>query len=108
MSTRVNPFANIADPPTFTTKPKRENPVEEETIAQLAEQHKFPSRQPTKSPKAERRKPRIHRTGRNVQFNTKMTQGTIDKIYRLANDMNVPLGEVLREFPARLHEITPG
>jgi hypothetical protein len=96
MNQRINPFANLADPPTFTTKPKKEQPVEEETIAHLAEQNNFPSRQPAKAPKEPKRKPRIHRTGRNVQFNAKMTKETIDKIYKLANDMNVPLGEVLR------------
>ncbi len=96
MSTRVDPFANLADPPMFTTKPKKDKPVAEETIAYLAEQNNFPSRQAAKPPKAERRKPRIHRTGRNQQFNAKATKETIDKIYRLANEMNVPLGELLR------------
>lgn len=96
MNRRINPFANIADPPTFTTKPKKEKPIEEETLAQFAEQNNFPSRQPAKPLKAERRKPRIHRTGRNQQFNAKATKETIDKIYKLANEMNVPLGELLR------------
>jgi hypothetical protein len=96
MSTRVDPFANITELPTFTTKPKKEKPVEEETIAHLAEQNNFPSRQPARASKAERRKPRIHRTGRNQQFTAKVTKETIDKIYRLANEMNVPLGELLR------------
>lgn len=96
MNQRVNAFANLSDPPTFTTKPKKDKPVEEETIAHLAEQNNFPSRQPAKPPKAERRKPRIHRTGRNQQFNAKATKETIDKIYKLANEMNVPLGELLR------------
>jgi hypothetical protein len=96
MNQRINPFANLADPPSFTTKPKKEKPVEEEAIAHLAEQNNFPSRQPVKPPKVERRKPRIHRTGRNQQFNAKATKETIDKIYKLANEMNVPLGELLR------------
>ena len=96
MNTRVNSFADFKDPPTFPTKPKKERPVEEETIAHLAEQNNFPSRQPARQPKVERRKPRIHRTGRNQQFNAKATKETIDKIYKLANEMNVPLGELLR------------
>ena len=95
MSTRVNPFANLSDPPTFTTKPKREKPVEEETIAHLAEQNNFPSRQATKTPKEPKRKPRIHRTGRNQQFNAKATAETIKRIYKLADDMGVTLGELL-------------
>jgi len=96
MSTRVNPFANIADPPTFTTKPKQDKTVAEETITHLAEQNNFPSRQAAKAPKEPKRKPRIHRTGRNQQFNAKATAETIDRIYKAANELKVPLGELLR------------
>jgi len=96
MNDRVDPFAMIKSPTVFTTKPKREKPVEEETIAQIAEENNFPSRQPTKVTKPERRKPRIHRTGRNVQFNAKATDETIAKIYKLADEKKVPLGELLR------------
>jgi len=96
MSGRVNPFADLAETPAFTVKPRPEKPVEEETIARIAEQNNFPSRQAPKTPKTERRKPRIHRTGRNQQFNAKATAETIDKIYKLANEKKVPLGELLR------------
>jgi hypothetical protein len=97
MSERTNPFANInQDPPVFTTKPKTAKPVDEETIVRLAEEHKFPSRQVAKSTRTERRKPRIHRTGRNVQFNAKATMETINKIYKLADERKVPLGELLK------------
>jgi hypothetical protein len=96
MSERVNPFANIKEPPVFTTKPKPEKLVEDEGIARLAEQHNFPSRQAAKPPKAERRKPRTHRTGRNQQFNAKATAETIHRIYKLADERKVPLGELIR------------
>ena len=97
MSERVNPFAQITeDAPVFTTKPRAEKRVEETAIAQLAEQNNFPSRQAAKAPKTERRKPRIHRTGRNQQFNAKATAETIGRIYKLADDRKVPLGELLR------------
>src|SRR5580658_2300407 len=96
MSTRVNAFANLAEPPTFTTKPKHDKIVTEETIMQLAEENNFPSRQAARSAKEPKRKPRTHRTGRNQQFNAKATAETIDKIYKLANEKNVPLGELLR------------
>jgi hypothetical protein len=96
MSTRVNPFANLSETPTFTTKQKKEKPVEEETITQLAEQNNFPSRQPAKPPKAERRKPRTYRTGRNQQFTAKVTAKTYDRIYKLADGMGgITLGEFL-------------
>lgn len=41
----IDPFANAKDPPTFTTKPRHEKPVEEEAIARIAEENRFPSRQ---------------------------------------------------------------
>ena len=96
MSGRVNPFDNLKDPPVFTTKPRPEKPVSEDAMERLAEQNNFPSRQATKSPKVERRKPRIHRTGRNQQFNAKASAETINKIYKLADERKVPLGELLK------------
>jgi hypothetical protein len=96
MSDRVNPFADLKDTPVFTTKPRAAKPVEEETIARIAEDNSFPSRQATKPAKADRRKPRIHRTGRNQQFNAKATQETIARIYKNADERKVPLGELLR------------
>jgi hypothetical protein len=53
-------------------------------------------RQATKSPKAERRKPRIHRTGRNQQFNAKATAETISRVYKQADEMKVTLGEWMK------------
>ena len=93
MNERVNPFRHLNDPPTFMTKPKPEKPVEEETLTRLAEENNFTSRQPAKAPKPERRKPRIHRTGRNVQFNAKATAETIGRVYKQADEMKVTLGE---------------
>ncbi|MBB6146830.1 hypothetical protein HNQ77_004811 [Silvibacterium bohemicum] len=102
MNERVNPFANLKDAPVFTTKAKPEKPVEEETITKLAEQNNFPSRQAAKQTKAERRKPRTYRTGRNVQFNTKVTAETHARIYRLADDRKITLGELLEVATAAL------
>lgn len=96
MTDRANPFATIKDAPFFATKPKPEKPVEAETITRIAAENNFQSRQAAKAPKTERRKPRIHRTGRNQQFNAKATAETIGKIYKLADDRKVPLGELLK------------
>ena len=96
MNDRANPFANLKDPPVFTTKPKPERPVEEETISKLAEQNNFPSRQASKPAKVERRKMRVYRTGRNQQFNAKMTAETVARIYKLADEKKVPLGELVK------------
>jgi len=97
MSGRVDPFAILKDPlPSFTTKPRKEKPVEEEAVARIAEENNFPSRQAAKAPNAPRRKRRVYRTGRNQQFNAKATPETIDKFYKMANERSVPLGELLR------------
>ncbi len=94
MSERVNPFAHITDdPPVFTTKPRAEKRVEEADIARLAEQNNFPSRQAARPARAQRRKPRIHRTGRNQQFNAKATAETISRVYKQADEMKITLGE---------------
>jgi hypothetical protein len=97
MNTRINPFAGLEEPPTFTTKPQRETPVEKETMERIAEQNNFPSRQAPKPAKAERRKPRIHRTGRDQQFHAKATKETKDRFYKMADDKDVPLGELLKQ-----------
>lgn len=97
MSGRVDPFAILREPlPSFTTKAKTDKPVAKETMERIAEENNFPSRQAAKAPKVERRKPRVYRTGRNQQFNAKATPETIEKFYKLANERNVPLGELLR------------
>jgi hypothetical protein len=97
MSGRVDPFAILKEPlPSFTTKARKETRVEEEAVARIAEENNFPSRQAIKAPSTPRRKRRVYRTGRNQQFNAKATPETTEKIYKLANERNVPLGELLR------------
>src|SRR4051812_4173457 len=96
MSARIDPFANLKQPPVFTTKPKKESAVEEEAIEHIAQQNNFPSRQAPKPPKEPRRKPRIHRTGRNQQFNAKATPETIQRFYKAADEKGVPLGELMK------------
>jgi hypothetical protein len=97
MSPRVNPFANIAEPPVFTTKPRKEKPVTEEAIARIAEDNGFPSRQAPKAPKEPRRKRRVYTTGRNRQFNLKATAETVDRFYRMADERHVPLCALLEQ-----------
>ena len=44
MSGRVDPFAILKEPlPSFTTKPRKEKPVEEEAVARIAEENNFPT-----------------------------------------------------------------
>jgi hypothetical protein len=49
-----------------------------------------------------RRQPRIHRTGRNVQFNVKASQETIDAFYRISDAQKWVLGETLERALAAL------
>jgi hypothetical protein len=95
MSARVNAFANLTEPPVFTTKARTEKPVRTESIERLAEEHNFPSRQAPKSPKEPRRKRRVYTTGRNRQLNIKTTSQTVERFYKLADNRGVPLGALL-------------
>jgi len=96
MSGRVDPFSILKEPPSFTTKPRAEKPVEESAVADIARQNNFPSRQAPKAPKAERRKQRRYRTGRNQHLGIKATSETVERFYKAADDRHVPLGELLR------------
>jgi len=97
MNKRVNVFANLDDPPVFTTKPRPERPVQQETIERIATENNFPSRQAAKAPKEPKRKPRTYRTGRNQQFNAKVTAETYQRFYKMADDKSVALGELMKQ-----------
>ncbi len=111
MNERVNPFGDLEDfaPATTEKKPKAEKAV----IDQVAADNNFPSRQPSKltvSPEQAAlptgKQQRRHTTGRNQQINVKATGATIEQFYRLADQMNMPLGEVLARALAALEEAT--
>lgn len=108
MSNRVSPFGDLND---FAPAPKGKatKKVQKEVVDQVAAENGFPSRQPVKTAKVVKAAPspaatapapaakeqRRYRTGRNQQINLKATGETIEHLYRLADEMNVPLGEVL-------------
>ncbi len=50
------------------------------------------------------RQPRRYTTGRNRQINIKPTEDTIGELYRMADDLNLPLGAVLEQALAALEE----
>jgi hypothetical protein len=68
--------------PKTRAEPKAPAPEEVKAVAKAAN---FPSREskPGVVKIPEKRAPRIHRTGRNVQFNVKASQQTIDQIYAI-------------------------
>ena len=96
---RANPFADLNE---FQAKPKPK-PIEKAKIEQLAQENGFPSRQPVKSTpekitkpeKKANRRGRRYTTGRNQQINIKATSETIEKLYKIADREQIPLGKVL-------------
>ncbi len=90
-------------------------PVEQ--VKAFAEAVNFPSREarPSKAAMTEQastprkqREPRRHRTGRNIQFNCKATQETIDAFYALADQNGWLVGETLERAVAALQrEVAP-
>lgn len=96
MSDRINPFGDLND---FTPAPQKEKTpklVEKAVIDQVAADNGFPSRQaPKPEPKPAPRQQRRYTTGRNQQINIKATAETIELFHRIADEMRVPLGEVL-------------
>jgi hypothetical protein len=98
MSARVNPFADLNAPlPTFTVKPKKDQPLAEEAISRFAVENDFPSRQAPRAMREPRRKRRVYTTGRNRQFNIKATTETVDRFYRMADERKVTLCALLEQ-----------
>ena len=96
MNTRIDPFQMLKEPPEFAPKPRREKPVANETIEQIAKDNNFVSRQAPKTPAKPRRQQRRYRTGRNQHLGIKATAETIERFYKAADERNVPSGELLR------------
>jgi hypothetical protein len=96
MTGRIDPFASLTAPPVFATKPKKPEPKETKADAErIAQANNFPSRQAPRVVREPKRKPRYHTTGRNRQLNVKVTTETVERVYRMADDRRVPLGELL-------------
>lgn len=91
--TRANPFDDLSD---FASAPKPK-PVETKALSRIAEEHGFPSRQPLAADPAPVARPARRRyvTGRNRQLNIKATNETVERFIRLADERNVPFGELL-------------
>lgn len=94
---RVNPFENLSDE--FSTKQKTPTPEnEKDLINQIAKENGFPSRQASydeNTASSSAKQQRRYRTGRNQQLNIKVTEQTINKFYRLADEQNITLAELL-------------
>lgn len=117
---RANPFGDLND---FTelSSPK---PVSAEAIEKISQASGFPSRKahdgealplttkfaksekaavmPSSLAKVNSRPPRRRTTGRNRQINIKATEETIEELYRIADELDLPLGAVLERALAAL------
>jgi hypothetical protein len=84
--------------------PDKSDPPPEQ-VKIVAEAARFRSREPAFSPAdlpAAKRVPRRYRTGRNVQFNVKASQETVDAFYAISDSEGWVLGETLEHALAAL------
>jgi hypothetical protein len=90
----------------FAPKSGGPEPVEvsAELVRAVAEASRFPSREA----KAARRPPRIHRTGRTMQFNARTTPQTIEALYAIADRQGWLVGETLEQALAALQRELAG
>jgi hypothetical protein len=95
MNMRKNPLVNLLDVSSFQTKPSRPQPVPSEDIERIAETRNFPSREAPKAAKRSQEQRRF-RTGRDQHVGVKTTMETRDRLYKMADERKVPLGELLR------------
>ena len=107
MSERASVFENSDfDIAGFTAKKTKSAKIETpaEDIRAVSEASSFRSREPTKAEEKEieKREPRRHRTGRNVQLNIKVRAETLESFYDLADKQGWVLGETLEKAVAAL------
>jgi hypothetical protein len=99
----------------FQPEPEAPTPaIDRDRLKEISEASNFPSRQPNRTPQmpekpgTPKREPRIHRTGRNVQFNVKASQATIDACYAISNQQGWVLGETLEHALSALQRELEG
>jgi hypothetical protein len=80
------------------------NDVSADLVRAVAEASRFPSREG----KPARRPPRIHRTGRTMQFNARTTPQTIEALYTIADQQGWLVGETLEHALAALQRELTG
>lgn len=102
---RASAFSNLdLDVSGFTPKATPDvGAPEPEKVRVVTEAADFRSRK-SKPPRARpaKREPRRYRTGRNVQFNVKAAQSTIDAFYAISDQQGWVLGQTLEQALAAL------
>jgi hypothetical protein len=109
--TRASAFDEVnLDVSGFSPKARRE-PVAPsiDKVRAVAEAAQFRSREPAQPKEGlQKREPRRYRTGRNVQFNVKAAQATIDAFYTISDQQKWVLGETLERALAALRRELDG
>jgi hypothetical protein len=87
--------------------------VPAELVRAIAEASRFPSREakassPPTASLPTRRPPRIHRTGRTMQFNARTTPQTVEALYAIADQQRWLVGETLERALAALQRELAG
>jgi hypothetical protein len=93
--------ASLLDVSSFQPKPAAAEAVPVAHLRAIAEASQFPSREPPK-PDPPRRAPRLHRTGRTMQFNCRATRETVEALYAIADQQHWMVSEVLEHALAAL------
>jgi hypothetical protein len=78
-----------------------------DVIRAISEASNFRSREPAAPTTADptgivKRKPRLHRTGRNLQFNVKLRADSVESFYDIANRQEWTMGETVERALAAL------
>lgn len=98
---RVDPLDTLKS---FEPKAPTEHKAKQSNaeVEQMANEHGFVGRQASPLPAPVERSKRRFKTGRNIQINIKGEQETKDELYRMADDIDQPLGETLKRALAAL------
>lgn len=98
---RVDPLDNLKN---FEPKAVNEHRTKQSNaeIEELANEHGFVGRQSTPLSQPVERSKRRFKTGRNIQINIKGEQETKNELYRIADEIDQPLGETLKRALAAL------
>ena len=104
MPLRIDPFAPEDKPALSRFQPKRPGGDNRPSLAELEqrpENGKFVSREPALIDPPARN---YYRTGRDTQFNTKVTREVKQRFDEIARETRRPLGEILERALAALEE----
>jgi hypothetical protein len=98
---RVDPLDTLKsfEPKAATEQKTKQSKAEVEA---MANQHGFVGRSVVPAALPVERSKRRFKTGRNIQINIKGEQETKDELYRVADDIDQPLGETLKRALAAL------